>query len=265
LSTALITLSSEGFQTAERIRRNGIQGADLFITEGVLESIYSDENKITMFQGGVGNLTTTIFTRYENLIYIMPLGIVMRTIARHLSSKHTDPAVVVVDISGRWVISALSGHEGGANKLAELTARALNTDFIVTTSTEARKNLVLGVGCRKNIANEDVERAVNMALHKLGRKKDEIRLIATIERKKDEEGLLCYCSENDIPLRSISAEEIRESRIVFRESGFVRRVLGVGAVAVPCALLGGHKTKLILDRIVCSKVTVAAALENLDW
>jgi cobalt-precorrin 5A hydrolase len=210
-------------------------------------------------------LTTTIFTRYKNLIHIMPLGIVIRTIAPQLSSKLTDPAVVAVDISGRWVISALSGHEGGANKLAELTARALNTDFIVTTSTEARKNLILGVGCRKNIGKEDIERAIYKALHRLRRKKDEIRLIATIERKKNEEGLLQYCSENEIPLRSISAEEIRESRIVFRESGFVRRVLGVGGVAVPCALLGGYKTKLILDRIVCGKVTVAASMENLDW
>ncbi len=218
-----------------------------------------------MFHDGVGKLTTTIFTRYKNLIYIMPLGIVMRTIAPHLSSKHSDPAVVAVDISGRWVISALSGHEGGANKLAELTARALNTDFVVTTSTEARKNLILGIGCRKNIVKEDIERAVDVALHKLEREKEEIRLIATIERKKVEEGLLRYCSENEIPLRSISAEEIKESRIAFRESRFVRRILGVGGVAVPCALLGGHKTKLILDRIVWGKVTVAAAMENLDW
>ena len=201
MNTALITLSSEGYGTAERIRRNGLQGADIFIPEGVLERSYTEESRITMFREGVGELTTTIFTRYKNLIYIMPLGIVMRTIAPHLSSKHSDPAVVTVDISGRWVISALSGHEGGANKLAELTARALNTDFIVTTSTEARKNLILGVGCRKNIEKEDIERAVHMALQKLRSNKDEIRLIATIERKRS----IGEMSVIDITTRSVTA------------------------------------------------------------
>jgi cobalt-precorrin 5A hydrolase len=52
------------------------------------------------------------------LVFIMATGIVVRSIAPLLRHKSRDPAVVVVDEKGRFVISLLSGHLGGANRLA---------------------------------------------------------------------------------------------------------------------------------------------------
>ncbi|HDY90459.1 MAG TPA: hypothetical protein ENH82_20355, partial [bacterium] len=60
----------------------------------------------------------------------MASGIVVRIIAPYIKDKHTDPAVVVVDDVGRSVISLVSGHEGGANKLAHRVANILKTDAI---------------------------------------------------------------------------------------------------------------------------------------
>jgi len=57
------------------------------------------------------------FKRYDGLIFIMASGIVVRSIAPFLKNKAEDPAVVVVDEKGRYVISLLSGHLGGANNL----------------------------------------------------------------------------------------------------------------------------------------------------
>ena len=49
---------------------------------------------------------------------IMATGIVVRTIAPYIVHKTRDPAVVVMDEHGEYVISLLSGHLGGANDLA---------------------------------------------------------------------------------------------------------------------------------------------------
>lgn len=53
------------------------------------------------------------FQRRENLVCVMAAGIVVRSIAPHLRSKDSDPAVVVVDEAGKFAVSLLSGHLGG--------------------------------------------------------------------------------------------------------------------------------------------------------
>jgi cobalt-precorrin 5A hydrolase len=277
---AVITLSVEGFRVAARIREELGEGVRVYVPPepgsvdiGSVESGSEDRGiadpgtgkEIVPFTEGVRALTASLFHTCRGLVFVMPMGVVLRAICPHMRDKRTDPAVVTVDAAGRYAISTLSGHEGGANVLAERVARALNTDFVVTTSTEAAKSLVLGVGCRRGVSAEDVGEAVSRALDRIGSTMEEVRVVATVSRKKNEPGLLRFCEERGIPLRSISVDEIRESRIRFRESPFVREVLGIGAVAVPCALLGGRKTELILDRIEWKKVTAAVAREHFDW
>lgn len=55
------------------------------------------------------------FTIYDGHIFIMAQGIVTRVIATCIKNKYDDPAVVVMDDAGRFAISYISGHEGGAN------------------------------------------------------------------------------------------------------------------------------------------------------
>ena len=59
----------------------------------------------------------------------------VRAIGPHAASKYEDPAVVVVDDAGRFVISLLAGHEGGANDLAEQIAAETRGQAVVTTGT----------------------------------------------------------------------------------------------------------------------------------
>lgn len=78
----------------------------------------------------------TAFHKYDGLIFVMAMGIVVRTIAPHLVNKLEDPAVVVMDDNARHVISVLSGHMGGANNLARHIAMCLQTDAVITTATD---------------------------------------------------------------------------------------------------------------------------------
>lgn len=100
-------------------------------------------------------------------VFIMATGIVVRMIAPHLSSKATDPAVVVMDEAGRFAVSLVSGHIGGANRLAEEVAAAVGAMPVITTATDTHGIAsVDGVAAERGLTveNPSAIKAVNMAL-----------------------------------------------------------------------------------------------------
>jgi len=72
----------------------------------------------------------------QGCLFILPVGSVVRLIAPLLQDKYRDPAVVVVDESGRWAISLCGGHVGGADALARQVAAALGAEPILTSASE---------------------------------------------------------------------------------------------------------------------------------
>ncbi len=76
------------------------------------------------------------FHRYEAHIFIMATGIAVRMIAPHIGGKTSDPAVVAVDDTGRFAVSLLSGHAGGANALAEIVAGCIGAVPVISTATD---------------------------------------------------------------------------------------------------------------------------------
>jgi len=79
---------------------------------------------------------TSVFNMFHGHIFIMATGIVVRVIASLVKDKTTDPAVIVMDEKGKHVISLLSGHIGGANRLACEIAKIVNGDPVITTATD---------------------------------------------------------------------------------------------------------------------------------
>lgn len=80
--------------------------------------------------------TSKAFAQYNGIIFIGACGIAVRTIAPYLKSKATDPAVVVVDETGQFAISLVSGHIGCANELAQQIANAIGATPVITTATD---------------------------------------------------------------------------------------------------------------------------------
>lgn len=103
--------------------------------------IYNKENFKGNLQAG--------FSKYDSLVCIMATGIVVRILAPLIVHKTSDPAVVVLDQKGKYAISLLSGHLGGANDLAREMATISGGEAVITTATDVAGELSFDTFAKK--------------------------------------------------------------------------------------------------------------------
>lgn len=99
--------------------------------------IYSKESqKETVVMESIDSIVGDLFLQSDAIIFIGAMGICVRCIAPYVMDKHTDPAVVCIDSTGKYIIPVLSGHIGGANELSIKLAQTLGGNAIVTTQSD---------------------------------------------------------------------------------------------------------------------------------
>lgn len=129
MKTAILSYSRRGTETAGRIAR-ALGKSDCYTVGKFLKPGFSPiPQPSEPFYGA-------LFRDREALIFVGACGIAVRCIAPHVRDKTTDPAVLCVDEQGKFVISLLSGHIGGANALAVRLADLLGAEPVVTTATD---------------------------------------------------------------------------------------------------------------------------------
>ena len=133
---AIITITRPGLEKAAALLK-GLD-ATLYVSER-----YAGEapEGAVIFDGVVKNLLPGIFDSFDGIILVMALGIVVRTIAPLIVDKKKDPGIVVIDVTGRFAISLLSGHLGGANALAREAGDILGAIPVITTGTDVRDTI----------------------------------------------------------------------------------------------------------------------------
>lgn len=313
----------------------------------LLESC-TDGKSLIPLPPSLGEWTKEQFLNKDGIVFIGAAGIAVRAVAPFLAGKEKDPAVVVLDDTGKFSISLLSGHLGGANELAERAAVIAGGQAVITTATDnhggfavdlfAKKHglaitdlkkakeisaavlkgeavgfhsdfpvegklpqglamkgdcrvnfwitvknkpeeavlkeslrlvprlLVLGIGCRKGISKEIIEKAVDQVFHRWNLSPEGLAACASIDLKKEEASICEYAAGKGIRFYTFSAQTLSETEGEFTGSSFVRQVTGVDNVceraALACAVkLGGGK--LLVKKQVSDGVTAAVAVR--DW
>lgn len=126
---ALYAFSKQGLAKAKEIA----QGLNL---PTQIYSVYEDEQAITIQKGNIQNLISQNWNSFDAHIFLGATGIAVRSIAPCLEHKSFDPAVLSCSDSGSHIISLVSGHIGGANRLARKIARITGGQACISTATD---------------------------------------------------------------------------------------------------------------------------------
>ena len=90
--------------------------------------------------------------------------------------------------------------------------------------------IVAGVGCKKGTSVDKIEHAVQDAFAKAGLRMEALCVVASIDLKKNEVGLLEFCETRKVPFKTYAAEELRAVPGIYSASEFVSGVTGVDNV-----------------------------------
>jgi len=344
MKTAIITLTKGSVELGVRLNER-LTGSELCVPEKHRDM---NDGNGTAFRELRGFIEEA-FPRYEGLIFIMATGIVVRVIAPLIKGKDVDPAVVVMDEAGRFAVSLLSGHLGGANELAREVAGLIGATPVITTATDvcnkscaediareldceienvsgikeinsaflhdkpvaislpageretlsgcgnfiffdtlkglfasdypARiavtnrmldglaerclilrpKNIIIGVGCNRNTSAEEIGDVVFKVLKDAGLSQTSIRNLATIDLKRDEDGILKFANKYGLTIDFFTKEELDRAGVVTAPSLHVIAAVGVGGVCEPAAMLSARVLKLLVPKVKSGNVTVAVA------
>lgn len=319
----------------------GAQGEEV---QGFAAEAYAGRAGLCVKREPLAEWTARAFGSADALVFVGACGIAVRAIAPLLRGKTKDPAVVVLDESGRFCISLVSGHLGGANELAQRCAAIVGAQPVITTATDvrgvfaaddwARRNgcfvanpraiqeisgrlldarevglfsrfaiqgelpagvtlgeheagiclscrvekpfavtlnlvpraVTLGIGCRRGTRQESIAQAVRAFLEENQIPFQAIQNVASIDLKKEEEGLLDFCQRHGLPFYTYSASQLMSPQVQgeFSSSPFVLRTTGADNVCERAAVChsGGA---LLAAKTARDGVTVAAAVAQLRF
>ena len=101
--------------------------------------LFLDKTRLQAFPLNVQEAVRLAMKEGQALIFVGAAAIAIRMTAPHLRGKEKDPAVLVVDEKGQFIIPLLSGHIGGANGLARKLADMLHGQAVITTATDVNE------------------------------------------------------------------------------------------------------------------------------
>jgi len=140
----LVAITKHGAQqTAELVRQ--MPQASVCVADKFAPLMAGLPNPVRAYSGAFRDEIATLFTDFDQVVFFVSLGAVVRLIAPHLKNKDEDPGVLVVDDAAQFVIPVLSGHVGGANAMAEQVAALLGATAVLTTASDVGKTIPVDI------------------------------------------------------------------------------------------------------------------------
>lgn len=141
---ALVAITKHGAAQVAALARQ-LPQAGICVAAKFAAAMQGLHNPLQVYEGAFKDEIAGLFARYDQIVFFVSLGAVVRLIAPHLKSKDEDPGVLVVDDAGQFVIPVLSGHVGGANAWAERVAALLQATPVLTTASDVGKTIPVDI------------------------------------------------------------------------------------------------------------------------
>lgn len=140
----IVAITRHGATQAASLARL-LPDAEVVTTEKFASAFADVPNPVHLYSGALSAQIAPLFEAYDQIVFLVSLGAVVRLIAPHLKSKDEDPGVLVVDDAGDFVIPVLSGHVGGANAWAEYVAGLIGATPVLTTASDVGKTIPVDI------------------------------------------------------------------------------------------------------------------------
>ena len=140
----LVAITKHGAAQAARLGRD-LPDADICTSAKFAAQFAEVQNTVRAYDGALRDEIGPLFANYDQIVFFVSLGAVVRLIAPHLRSKDEDPGVIVVDDAGQYVIPVLSGHVGGANEWSERVADLIGATPVLTTASDVGRTIPVDI------------------------------------------------------------------------------------------------------------------------
>lgn len=140
----LVAITKHGAAQAARLAAD-LPKADICTSAKFAAQFASVPNNVRAYDGALRDEIGPLFANYDQIVFFVSLGAVVRLIAPHLRSKDEDPGVIVVDDAGQYVIPVLSGHVGGANEWSERVADLIGAAPVLTTASDVGRTIPVDI------------------------------------------------------------------------------------------------------------------------
>ncbi|NWF47819.1 cobalamin biosynthesis protein CbiG [Hydrogenophaga sp. D2P1] len=140
----LVAITKHGTAQAATLAR-ALPTASVCVAARFADAFAGLPNPLQTYEGAFKDQIGDLFAQFDQIVFFVSLGAVVRLIAPHLKSKDEDPGVLVVDDAGQFVIPVISGHVGGANAMAETVAALLGATAVLTTASDVGKTIPVDI------------------------------------------------------------------------------------------------------------------------
>lgn len=177
-----------------------------------------------------------------------------------LESLESAKRVTSLIVAGESVELKVPENLGGPNPAGVVVVSNRKTMEISQIIPE---NIVVGIGCRRDTLCREIMETLKEVFDKLDLHMKSIRLLATVDIKADEKGLLELSDIMKKDLVIVARDEISKIEEKFETSEFVRKTIGVGAVSAPAAeIASGRGGSFLLEKHKKNGVTISVYQEE---
>ena len=126
------------------------------------------------------------------------------------------------------------------------------------------QKLIAGIGCKRGTSAEKIFHAVSQACEMINQPVERIKLLASVDIKSDEGGLLEFAKSLGVEIKFFGVEELSKKITEYKlsESKFVKEILGIGNVCEAAALCCAESARFALPKKSFDGVTVALIWEK---